>query len=190
MKNIVLPLVICLLAAVGFPTPSQAQQSGYKQTNLVANTPGMANHVDPQLSNSWGVAFFPGQPFWIADNNSGLSTLYDASGNKNSLVVQIPSAKVNPCSPGCPTGIVTNGSTDFGGALFLFDTAIATLSQQRKSGQSDHSSVAHLSVTAQPIRKRRENQSPAQQTKLLRLPRFLNGTPHAWRSSVFVLSLP
>lgn len=122
MKKIVLPLVICLLAAVGFSSPSQAQQTSYKQTNLVANIPGMANHTDPQLSNSWGIASFPGQPFWIADNNSGLSTLYDASGSKNSLVVQIPSAKVNPCNPGCPTGIVANGSPDFGGALFLFDT--------------------------------------------------------------------
>ena len=122
MRRIVLSSVICLVAAVGFSTLSQAQQSSYKQTNLVANTSGMANHTDPQLSNSWGIASFPGQPFWISDNNSGLSTLYDASGNKNSLVVQIPSAKVNPCNPGCPTGIVANGSPDFGGALFLFDT--------------------------------------------------------------------
>ncbi len=102
---------------------SQAQQSGYSQTNLVANTAGIANNTDSQLSNPWGIALFPGQPFWIANNNGGTSTLYDANGNKNSLVVQIPSAAVNPCSPGCATGIVANSAgADFGGAQFIFDT--------------------------------------------------------------------
>ncbi|MDR3747858.1 MAG: hypothetical protein P4M04_06870 [Acidobacteriota bacterium] len=70
-----------------------------------------------------GIAAFPGQPIWIANNNGGTSTLYDTSGNKNSLVVQIPGASVNPCNPGCLTGIVANGSSsDFGGAFFIFDT--------------------------------------------------------------------
>jgi uncharacterized protein (TIGR03118 family) len=100
-----------------------AQQAGYSQTNLVANTPGVANHTDTQLSNPWGISFIPGQPFWIANNNGGTSTLYDALGNKNPPVVNIPTAKVNPCSPGCPTGTVastTNGY--FNGGAFLFDT--------------------------------------------------------------------
>src|SRR5271169_5562145 len=118
MKRYLALLILGLVA-----TFSQAQQSGYSQTNLVADTAGIAAHTDPQLSNPWGIASFPGQPFWIANNNGGTSTLYDASGNKNSLVVQIPSASVNPCNPGCPTGTVANSSgTDFGGAQFLFDT--------------------------------------------------------------------
>jgi uncharacterized protein (TIGR03118 family) len=118
MKKLLLSLILGLLASF-----AQAQQTGYKQTNLVANTAGIAHNTDTQLSNPWGIAFLPGQPFWIANNNGGTSTLYDASGNKNSLVVQIPSASVNPCNPGCPTGIVANSSgADFGGALFLFDT--------------------------------------------------------------------
>lgn len=98
-------------------------QTGYSQTNLVANTAGVANHTDPQLSNSWGISFIPGQPFWIANNNGGTSTLYDAQGNKNSLVVGIPVAAHNPCSQGCPTGTVANTATGyFGNGAFLFDT--------------------------------------------------------------------
>ena len=117
MKKLLLSLLLSLMASA-----AQAQ-TGYKQTNLVANTAGIAAHTDPQLTNPWGIALFPGQPFWIANNNGGTSTLYDASGNKNSLVVQIPSASVNPCNPGCPTGTVANSSgADFGGAQFLFDT--------------------------------------------------------------------
>src|SRR5271166_3214203 len=103
MKRYLTLLILGLIA-----TFSQAQQSGYSQSNLVADKAGIAAHTDSQLSNPWGIASFPGQPFWISNNNGGTSTLYDMSGNKNSLVVQIPVASVNPCNPGCPTGVVAN----------------------------------------------------------------------------------
>lgn len=104
-----------------------AQQAGYSQTNLVSNTAGVATTTDTQLLNPWGISFVPGQDFWIANNNSGTSTLYDNHGNKDTgLVVTIPGATKNPngnCSPGCPTGTVSNPiSSDFGGALFIFDS--------------------------------------------------------------------
>ena len=115
-------VLITAVAVGSMISASWAQQTGYKQTNLVANLAGVASHTDSQLSNSWGVAFIPGAPFWIADNNSGVSTLYDAQGNKQALVVTIPSASVQPCSPGCPTGIVANNTGNFGAAAFIFDT--------------------------------------------------------------------
>lgn len=103
-----------------------AQQAGYSQTNLVSNTAGVGNTTDPQLLNPWGISLLPGQDFWVADNNAGTSTLYDAQGNKNALVVTIPGASKNPngnCSPGCPTGTVANGNGSyFGGGSFVFDT--------------------------------------------------------------------
>ena len=115
-----------LLMALAIPSGLLAQQSGYSQNNLVSNTAGAAN-TDPQLSNPWGISFVPGQDFWIADNNSGTSTLYDNQGNKDAgLVVTIPGATRNPngnCSPGCPTGTVFNGNgAYFGGGQFIFDT--------------------------------------------------------------------
>ena len=117
-KTVILGSLVTLGASASF-----AQQAGYSQTNLVANTAGVANHTDAQLSNPWGISFVPGQPFWIANNNGGTSTLYDAQGNKQSLVVGIPSASVNPCNPGCPTGTVANSLTGyFGNGAFLFDT--------------------------------------------------------------------
>jgi uncharacterized protein (TIGR03118 family) len=111
-----------VLALCGSSIGLYGQQNSYMQTNLVANLPGVANMTDPQLSNPWGIAFVPGDPFWIADNNSGLSTLYDAQGNKTQPVVKIPSAATNPCNPGCPSGIVANTTGNFGGGSFLFDT--------------------------------------------------------------------
>jgi uncharacterized protein (TIGR03118 family) len=111
-----------ILLILGSASSLLAQQTGYKQTNLVANVAGVANHTDAQLSNPWGISFLPGNPFWIANNNGGTSTLYDAQGNKQSLVITIPGASMNPCNPGCPTGTVANNSSNFNGGAFLFDT--------------------------------------------------------------------
>jgi uncharacterized protein (TIGR03118 family) len=116
-----------LLMTFVIPSGLWAQQGGYFQTNMVSNTAGFATTTDPQLLNPWGISILPGQDFWIANNNSGTSTLYDLNGTKDTaLVVTIPGATKNPngnCSPGCPTGNVSNGNaTYFGGGQFIFDT--------------------------------------------------------------------
>jgi uncharacterized protein (TIGR03118 family) len=119
----------------------------FSETNLVTDNQTVlaslgfapAAHVDPQLVNPWGVAFGPGGPFWVGNNGSGVSTLYDGGGNKQSLVVTIP-ASMNPgaTSPAPITGVVFNGTSDFnlnpttGGpptapAIFLFVTEDGTL---------------------------------------------------------------
>ena len=105
-----------------FAAPLARAQNSYKQTNLTANAAGVANNTDAQLSNPWGISFLPGDVFWIANNNGGTSTTYDAQGVKQSITTGIPVAANNPCNPGCPTGTVANSSTDFGGASFIFDT--------------------------------------------------------------------
>ena len=74
-------LILGFVSVMGTVSMTLAQQTGYSQTNLVANTAGVANHTDAQLSNPWGISFIPGQPFWIANNNGGTSTEYDAQGN-------------------------------------------------------------------------------------------------------------
>lgn len=123
LKTLTFRAVILGLFTIPGACSALAQQTGYAQTNLVANTAGVANHTDPQLSNPWGISFIPGQPFWIANNNGGTSTLYDAQGNKQSLVVGIPVAAHNPCPQGCPTGTVANTvNGNFGNGAFLFDT--------------------------------------------------------------------
>jgi uncharacterized protein (TIGR03118 family) len=116
-----------LLLTLAIPSGLWAQQTGYFQTNLVSNTAGAAKATDPQLLNPWGISVLPGEDFWISDNNSGVSTLYDQNGNKDTgLVVTIPGAGHNPngnCNPGCPTGTVANGSGSyFSGGSFIFDT--------------------------------------------------------------------
>lgn len=69
-------LVGFLLAAAN----ASAQTISYRQTNLASNLPGVANHVVSGLVNPWGIAFLPGQPFFIADNKTGRATSHDATG--------------------------------------------------------------------------------------------------------------
>jgi uncharacterized protein (TIGR03118 family) len=112
---------------LAIPSGLWAQQAGYSQTNLVSNIAGVAATTDTQLLNPWGISVLPGQDFWIADNNSGVSTLYNQNGGKdNGLIVTIPGAGNNPngnCSPGCPTGTVANANGSyFSGGSFIFDT--------------------------------------------------------------------
>lgn len=98
----------------------------YNQTNLVANTAGVAPVTDPALVNPWGMSRGSSTPWWTADNLTGLSTLYNGSGAKIGLTVTIPAAKTG--ATGTPTGTIYNGSTtDFllapaTPALFLFCT--------------------------------------------------------------------
>jgi len=102
----------------------------YKQTNLVANTPGVAPVTDPQLVNPWGISRGSGSPWWVSDNGTGVSTLYIGAGAKQGLIVTIPPSNPNNKKTplGTPTGTIVNSSTtDFllapkMPAMFLFST--------------------------------------------------------------------
>src|SRR6266481_7547946 len=106
--------------------PSAQAQNAYFQHNIVSDLPGLADFTDPNLVNPWGIAFSGSSPFWVADQRTGLSTLYNGSGTPQSLVVTIP-PPAGGSSPTKPTGIVFNSSTTFGGNHFIFDTEGGTI---------------------------------------------------------------
>jgi hypothetical protein len=64
----------------------------YQVTNLVSNQEKTASTTDPLLVNAWGLTHGTGSPWWISDENSGWSTLYDKNGTKVPLNVLIPTA--------------------------------------------------------------------------------------------------
>jgi uncharacterized protein (TIGR03118 family) len=117
----------------------------YLQTNLVSDLPGVANATDPNLSNPWGIVASTKSPFWIADNATGLSTVYNGSGAVQSLVVTVPTP-AGGTPPSAPTGIVFNSTTSFvvsgsgksGTALFLFSTEDGTISGWSPAVDSTH----------------------------------------------------
>jgi uncharacterized protein (TIGR03118 family) len=99
----------------------------YVQTNLVSDLPGLAAHTDANLVNPWGIASSPtGSPFWVSDNHTGLSTLYNSSGVPQSLVVTL-SPPLGSSSPAAPTGVVFNSTSSFGGSHFIFSTEDGTI---------------------------------------------------------------
>ncbi len=104
----------------------KADKAAYTVTNLVSDVPGAALAVDPNLVNAWGLTSSATSPWWVADNGTDVSTLYDGAGVARSLVVQVE---------GAPTGTVFNGGTGFvvsdgtnsGAAAFIFDTEAGTI---------------------------------------------------------------
>ncbi len=131
-------MFLCLAGAASLALSAGplASAQHYTQVNLVANTSGVAPVTDPKLVNPWGLSRTSSSPWWISDNGTGLSTLYNGAGTINPLVVTIP--KANPNSKtfpnGTPTGTIANASpTDFllapgAPADFLFSTIDGTIS--------------------------------------------------------------
>ncbi len=93
--------------------PSTTVGNVYVQSNLVSDIPGMAAHTDTNLVNPWGISFNAASPFWICDNGSGLSTLYNTTGTPQALVVSIPPPGSTPTNMGTPTGTIANTTTNF-----------------------------------------------------------------------------
>ncbi len=146
----VIAIAASSLAAAG-DDDSRRERDAYKVTPLVSNLAGHAAMQDPVLQNAWGIAFTSGgSPFWVNDNATGCSTLYDGTGVKiTALQVSIPlpgnfvpatachandpNSPSNP-TPAAPTGIVWNPSTAFLvpgtriQALFIFSTEDGTIS--------------------------------------------------------------
>ena len=124
-------LIMFGAAAAGFgadPPSIQSAQPGkensYRASILVSNEEGEAPVIDPLLVNAWGISVSPTGPWWVANNGTGTSTLYDGDGTKHDLEVKVP---------GAPTGTVFNGGSSFqltkgAPALFLFASEDGTFS--------------------------------------------------------------
>ncbi|MDR3623488.1 MAG: TIGR03118 family protein [Paludisphaera borealis] len=119
-------LVLTACLASFLAAPLSARAGFYQQTNLVSDVQGLAQFTDPNLKNPWGMSSSATSPFWVSNQGSGNSTLYNTAGKPQALVVTIPGG-------GGPTGQVFNTSTDFalatgGKALFMFANLNGTIS--------------------------------------------------------------
>jgi uncharacterized protein (TIGR03118 family) len=118
--------VIAASAARADDKDRDDEANRYKVTQLVSDIKGEAPNVDPVLQNAWGVAFSPAaSPFWVSDNATGCSTLYNGDRTIVSLQVKIPlpggGIPDNACkqppdpkkpAPAAPTGMVWNATTN------------------------------------------------------------------------------
>jgi uncharacterized protein (TIGR03118 family) len=126
-------MLLALLVSASVQASAPAA-STYKLAYLTADQSGKAPNTDPNLINPWGISFSPTGPFWVSDNNSGKSTLYNSTGVPQSTIVTIPPA--SGTGLGTPSGTVYNSTGNFvitsggksGAASFLFDTEDGTIS--------------------------------------------------------------
>src|SRR5712692_9983860 len=145
-------LTMTLGLALASPATAGSEQKFYQETDLVSNIPGLATHTDSHLKNPWGMASSSTSPFWVSDNGTGVSTLYNGAGEPfpvgSPLVVTIPH--------GTPTGQVFNdfnvtSPSDFTVAsgrpsLFIFATEDGTISGWNPFVPAFLSTVAILEV--------------------------------------------
>ena len=120
---------LLLVGAAPVTARNVNSENSFVVTNLQSDVPGRALHTDPDLVNGWGLVAGPTTPWWVADNGTHRSTLYNGNtGTKvTQIVVDVAGADHQPADP---TGVVFNGTnTDFllnaaaatSGARFIFD---------------------------------------------------------------------
>jgi len=106
----------------------------YTVTNLVSNqNPIGAKPGRSGIGQRLGHHVMATSPFWVSDNGTGLSTLYNSLGQKQKLVVTVPPA--GGTAPGTPTGVIGNTTGQFNitlnnktaSPLFIFATADGTI---------------------------------------------------------------
>jgi uncharacterized protein (TIGR03118 family) len=114
-----------ILALVLVTAAGAASDNSYVVHPLVSDNGVPGTVPDPNLVNAWGLTASSTSPWWVADNGTGVSTLYTGAGTIVPLVVNVGEA---------PTGTVFNTTTGFplpagvGNARFLFDTERGVIS--------------------------------------------------------------
>ncbi len=102
-------LAIALVAVVTAAAPASFAHrasgvNAFAVRGLVSNGYLAGATADSNLVNAWGLAASETGPWWIANEATATSTLYDGTGQKRSLVVTVA---------GGPTGMVSNGTNGF-----------------------------------------------------------------------------
>jgi uncharacterized protein (TIGR03118 family) len=133
-------IAVVATAALAAAAPTQAvpPDDRYQVTPLVSDMPGVAPVTDPNLVNAWGLARSATSPWWVADNGTQKTTVYNASGVLQ-MVGGLPAQGV----PGNPTGAVFSGiagqfqvgttatPTTLGTSNFIFDGEDGTIEAWR-----------------------------------------------------------
>jgi uncharacterized protein (TIGR03118 family) len=86
---------------------------------LVSDQATTGATTDANLVNPWGLAYGPTTDFWVANQATATTTVYDGLGQMPTtpLVVAVPAVAGHVM--GGPTGVIYNGSTAFLGDKFL-----------------------------------------------------------------------
>src|SRR5437764_1529903 len=92
------------LALVAAAPLSAAPPGSYTVTPLVSDIPGLAPTLDTNLVNAWGLTRNATSPWWVADNGTDKTTIYNGAG-----VLQSIGGHPFQVVGGAPTGTVFSG---------------------------------------------------------------------------------
>src|SRR5262249_55390352 len=129
-----------LIAALAVAASVSAAPPGdtFKVAALVSDIPGAAATTDPNLVNAWGLARSGTSPWWVADNETMKTTVYNSAG-----AIQSIGGHAFQDVPGNPTGAVFSGiagqfqvgttvsPNTLGTSNFIFDSEDGTISPWR-----------------------------------------------------------
>jgi uncharacterized protein (TIGR03118 family) len=119
-----------LLAVVATPVTA----ANVNSQNAFVVTALQTNETDSDLVNGWGIVAGPTTPWWVSDNGTNRSTLYNGNTGAKVTAVIVDIAGTAGPRTGRPTGIVFNGTpTDFilsgtTAARFIFASEDGTVS--------------------------------------------------------------
>jgi uncharacterized protein (TIGR03118 family) len=136
MRANVLPAILLLAIVLVFCGVCPAAAQFYLQHNLVSDGAVPADLTDTRVVNAWGLVSGPTTPWWISDNGTGLTTLYNVGTGTITNTFTVPGAGGQQ---GTPTGVVFNGGTGFvvnnglgsSPARFIFASEDGTISAFR-----------------------------------------------------------
>jgi uncharacterized protein (TIGR03118 family) len=102
-------LMVVLAVVLGTAGPASSTRStvgvnAFVVRGLVSDGSLVGTTVDPNLVNAWGLAASPTGPWWVANENTETSTIYDGTGRRSTRVIAVA---------GGPTGVVSNGTDGF-----------------------------------------------------------------------------
>ncbi len=125
----VMGVAVALATALGVAIAGQAgaaPRSSYAAHKLVSDQAGMADRVDPNVVNAWGLASQADSPWWVANNATNRATVYTADGAAFApeglpLVVNVTNEPTGTVANSGPSFVLEAGGTSTP-ALFLFAT--------------------------------------------------------------------
>ena len=143
-----------LCAAIAFASVLHAADvNNYRVTILVSNEPGEAPVIDSKLVNGWGIATAGSSPWWVSDNGTDWSTVYNGAGVKQSREVVVPGAPNRHGQLNSPWGVAMAPTTfgRFGGCLLVGNFGDGEINAYCQDGQGQFHHQGTLREDRQPL---------------------------------------
>lgn len=139
-------------AATSSEDNNESEESQFNRVDLISDQAGTTPLFDANVQNAWGLAFGPDTPLWVANNGTGVATVY-ADGTNGATPTKVNRTVTIP--GGSPTGVVFNNTDKFvvktpdgkgGPAQFIFasETGDITAWNPNTSTPTTAITVAHV----------------------------------------------